>query len=88
MKACIDIALKDALCGVSMNINGIDGNPILIERKNPVIKPDTVLRFQGCGMPNKRNGRGDLLVSFNIVYPDQLDDDIKQVLQEILPELE
>lgn len=87
LKACIDIALKDALCGISIDIQGIDGKPVHIERKSSVIKPDTVLRMQGQGMPNKRGGRGDLLVSFNIVYPDQLDDEIKQVLQEILPEL-
>lgn len=87
LKCKLTIALKDALCGVSMDIKGIDGKPVHIETNDQVIKPDTVLRLKGYGMSNKQGGRGDLLVSFNIQYPDQIDSEIKQILLEILPDL-
>lgn len=83
----LTIPLRDALCGVSTEIIGIDRIPIRIEEKNKVIKPDTVLTIAGQGMPRKDGGRGNLYVKFNIVYPDTLPEDIQEIISELLPGL-
>ena len=81
------ISLKDALCGVSCEIKGIDGKKIKIEQTDKTIKPDTVLKYKGMGMSRKSGGRGDLFVTFDIQYPDSLPIEVKDVLSEILPPL-
>lgn len=80
------INLKDALCGVKVDV------PTLAKTKIPlqltdVIKPTTVKRIQGHGLPYPKDPtkRGDLIVSFDIIFPDHLTESARQILWDTLP---
>lgn len=81
------ISLKDALCGIDQVIQGIDGENIHIAQTD-VVKPNTVLTFHGKGMTSTRGGRGDLVITFDVVFPDTILDETKDFLRELLPDLE
>ncbi|OHT08228.1 DnaJ subfamily B member 5 [Tritrichomonas foetus] len=80
------ISIKQALCGVSFEIQGIDGVKIPIQISDQVIKPGTSVKYAGQGMTRRQGGRGDLYVKFDVVYPDKIDPEIKDVLLQILPD--
>lgn len=52
-----------------------------------VVKPTTVKRLQGHGLPiaKEPNRRGDLLVSFDIKFPEILSSTVKDILFDALP---
>jgi DnaJ-class molecular chaperone len=39
-------------------------------------------------MTKKNGGRGDLKVKFDVEYPKQLGDDVKELLVQVLPDLD
>ena len=81
------ISLKDALCGVDQVIQGIDGESIHI-LQTEVVRPKSRLTLPGKGMTSTRGGRGDLVITFDVVFPDSLLDECKDCLRELLPDLE
>lgn len=80
------ISLRDALCGGVMVLPTIGGKRVRVEL-NEVVKPDTVKRIHGHGLPlPKLPGQsGDMLVKFDIVFPDTLPCHIKEMLKNALP---
>jgi DnaJ-class molecular chaperone len=52
-----------------------------------VIKPNTVRRIQGYGLPlpKEPTRRGDLIVNFDIKFPDTLSQPVKDILYDTLP---
>lgn len=80
----MDISLNQALTGFEINEKGIDGNPLDIV-VNRVITPKTELRYPNLGMPNKNGSRGVLIVKFNIIFPEDLDEDQKDIIKATLP---
>ncbi|VDN98486.1 unnamed protein product [Rodentolepis nana] len=82
------IALRDALCGVNIQIPTIDGRTVPLRVDDCVIKPGTTRRISGQGLPYSKepNRRGDIIVEFDIVYPDRISASDKEVLMRILPQ--
>lgn len=80
------ISLKDALCGCQFNVPTLTGETIPVRIKE-VVKPSTVRRMAGHGLPYPKepNRRGDLLIHFDIKFPETLTDATKQLLKDILP---
>lgn len=80
------ISLKDALCGTTLQIPTIDGRKIPL-RLREVVKPHTVKRIQGEGLPiPKQPGkRGDLIIDFDVVFPNQISSTAKEILSDCLP---
>lgn len=80
------LSLRDALCGTVINVPTLEG-PTLPLKPHGVIKPTEVQRISGKGMPNpKQSGkRGDLIVDFNIRFPDSLSPAAKELIQNALP---
>lgn len=80
------ISLKDALCGVKVNIPRID-TTVTTQNFQKVLSPQTVERIPGGGMPiSKEPGSyGDLLVKFDIIFPSILGQKDQQILKSILP---
>ncbi|CAG5131340.1 unnamed protein product [Candidula unifasciata] len=81
------ISLRDALCGTTIQV------PTLTNRKIPltlteVVKPNTVKRIQGEGLPLSKNPsqRGDLVVEFNIVFPNSIPQASKDILKDCIPQ--
>lgn len=81
----VRISLREALCGCTISIPTLTGERIQ-QRMNEVIKPSTIKRIPGQGLPHSKepNRRGDLLVGFDIKFPDSLPEGSKQILSDVL----
>ena len=76
-----------ALCGVLVDIPTLTTEKIPINLANEIIKPNTLKRIPGYGLPYPKepNKRGDILVSFDIQFPDKLSQNTKDLMFEMLP---
>ena len=83
-KACI--SLKQALCGGYIEIQHLDG----IKRKIPlkgITTPNTMRTIQNEGMPiskSKNKERGNLHIIFDVIFPEDIEPDVKQQLEKLL----
>uniref|UniRef100_UPI00398E73DF dnaJ homolog subfamily B member 5 n=1 Tax=Pristiophorus japonicus TaxID=55135 RepID=UPI00398E73DF len=80
------ITLREALCGCTVNIPTIDGRVIPLPC-NDVIKPGTVKRLRGEGLPFPKTPtqRGDYIAEFQIKFPDKMPSTAKEILKQHLP---
>jgi DnaJ-class molecular chaperone len=80
------IGLREALVGTTLNIPTIDGRRVPL-RITEIMKPNTVKRIQGEGLPlpKQPNFRGDLVIEFDIKFPDTLSQGAKEILSDTLP---
>lgn len=69
-----------------MNVPTLMGNVIPIFLTD-VVKPSTQRRIAGEGLPHPKdiNKRGDLIINFDIRFPDSLNEPTKQILYDCLP---
>lgn len=80
------ISLEDALtCDTSLKIPTLTGEVILLPICG-VIKPNTIKTIPNRGLPHSRepNKLGDLIVSFDIIFPDKLSSESKKLIKEAL----
>lgn len=75
-----------ALCGCTVNIPTIDGRVIPLPCSD-VIKPATVKRLRGEGLPFPKvpTQRGDLIVEFQVRFPDRIPQSTRELLKQHLP---
>lgn len=68
------ISLKDALCGTTIKVPTLDPSRVRTLQLNDVIKPTTEKRLTGDGLPiaKQPTNRGDIVVKFDIKFPDSL----------------
>jgi hypothetical protein len=80
-----NISLKEALTGFKLEIPHLNGKKIgLNNTENPnIIKPGFVKVAQGYGM-KRENATGNLLIEFNINFPEKLTNEQIQTLQDCL----
>ncbi|XP_055687368.1 dnaJ protein homolog 1 isoform X2 [Lutzomyia longipalpis] len=81
------LSLKQALCGVVFEVPTLDGEKIRISTMQEIIKPNTVKRVKGYGLPfpKETNRKGDLLIAFDIKFPEKLTAAEKELLSDLLP---
>jgi len=81
------ISLKQALCGALVEIPTLNGDKIPIDLSKEVISPSTTKRIPSYGLPLPKDNskRGDILVSFDIVFPERLMPATKDRLSDLLP---
>ncbi|XP_037044760.1 dnaJ protein homolog 1-like [Bradysia coprophila] len=81
------ITLKQALCGATIRVPTLSSETIALNTAGEVIKPNTVKRIQGKGLPfpKEPSRKGDLLIAFDIKFPDNLTESAKQILVDLLP---
>lgn len=67
------ISLSQALIGCTVPVRTLDGRIIPVSVSD-IVRPGSVLRVQGEGMPLPKNPsqRGDLVLSFDVQYPSSL----------------
>ena len=85
LKYTYKIPLREALCGSVVQIPTLEGKKVGINCSE-VIKPNTTKRLQGYGLPfpKEPNRRGDLIVSFDVLFPDNVSTTSKRTLYEAL----
>lgn len=81
------ITLKEALLGFKTNIPTLDPDRTIPLPVSDIVNPETTRRIQGEGLPITKqvHRRGDLVVNFEIEFPNYLSARNKQSLQEALP---
>ena len=79
------ITLKDALCGFNLEIPSLDGR-VIKQRIEGVVTPGSSRVIANEGMPiSKYPGKkGDLIVTFEVVFPNKLNDQQKTQIRQIL----
>jgi len=79
------ITLKESLCGFSFDILHLNGKTLCINNNNnvTVIKPQYKKNIQGFGM-KRENTVGNLIIQFDIEFPEILTEEQKQGLASIL----
>lgn len=81
------ISLRQALCGTIIEVPTLIGEKISINLTREIVKPSNVKRIQGQGLPfpKEPSKKGDLLVSFDIKFPDSLSQSARDILYDTLP---
>lgn len=88
IKYTAKLTLKEALCATGqLKVPTLSGEVIPINIQNEVIKPTTIKRLQGRGLPYPKepNRRGDLIVNFDIVFPENISKSAREILIDVLP---
>jgi len=80
------IPLRDALCGTIIEIPTLEGRQVGLNLMDEVIKPGTTKKLQGYGLPfpKEPTKRGDLIVKFDIQFPDRISNSAKDILKDLL----
>jgi len=80
------ISLKDALCGAKFAVTSLAGQTVWVDCSRQVIKPKQTKRLVGYGLPNPKNPqqKGDIIIDFDIDFPDSVSDSSKDILRTIL----
>ncbi|TKW14291.1 hypothetical protein SEVIR_5G158800v4 [Setaria viridis] len=76
--------ILEALVGFKKNFNHLDNHSVEIGTEG-ITKPKEVRKFEGEGMPlYQSSSKGDLYITFDVVFPEHLTDDQKAKLTSIL----
>jgi DnaJ-class molecular chaperone len=80
-----DVPLKDALCGFTMEVPTLDGRTLKIKVDDVLTRGSTKI-IKGEGMPiSKQPGqKGELIITFDVLFPKTLTQQQKQALKQIL----
>lgn len=79
------LSLRDALLGATVRIVLFTGETVELQFEQPVF-PGFVKRIEGFGfpLPTKPWKRADLLVEFDVVFPDAVDKKYHETIQKLL----
>ena len=79
------ITLKESLCGFSFNLKHLNGKEMMFNNnaKNTIVKPNFKKVIPNLGMKREQT-TGDLVIIFDIVFPDFLESSQIDALKDIL----
>lgn len=81
------VPLAEALAGCRLSVEQLDGQSVSLRTPGgEVVRPGSRWRLRGHGMPvlGQPAVRGDLLVKFDVVFPDRLDASVSGQLRALL----
>lgn len=79
------LPLVDALCGTTVELRTLDDRPLSIPVE-PLSGPQFEKVVPGEGMPVSRTGQhGNLHIKFDVAFPQQLTEQHRAVLRQVLP---
>ncbi|VFV30108.1 dnaj homolog subfamily b member 1 [Lynx pardinus] len=75
-----------ALCGCTVNVPTLDGRTIPVVFKD-VIRPGMRRKVPGEGLPLPKTPekRGDLIIEFEVIFPERIPQTSRTVLEQVLP---
>ena len=81
------LSLREALCGTRVTVPTLGHHKINLNLTSEIIKPQASKRIQGYGLPNPKDPskKGDVIVQFDIQFPNNLTQSAKEILSEVLP---
>lgn len=82
----VKLPLVTALTGGSASVVMPDGRSLALHISAPPVQPGATRLVVGEGMPVSKGGKGDLHITFDVVFPTQLTSQQKAQLRHILPE--
>jgi len=85
LHAAMSIPLKDALLGFQKDLVHVDGHKVTVAKEG-VTQPGEVMTIRGEGMPHFESSsvKGDLHITFSILFPYKFNDDQKEKLAQVL----
>lgn len=79
------LLLLQALCGCTVNVPTLD-NRMMPLPCSDVIKPGAIRRLRGEGLPVPKSPsqRGDLVVEFQVLFPDRIPPQSREIIKHSL----
>ncbi|KAI9533962.1 DnaJ sub B member 1 [Dissostichus eleginoides] len=80
------ISLRDALCGCTVNAPTLDGRTVTVSTTD-IVQPGMKRRVSGEGLPypKRPDRRGDLLVEYEVKFPERLSQSARDTIAQVLP---
>merc|ERR1719449_19819 len=80
------VSLRDALCGTTIRVPTLLDGERDVNFTKEIIRPNMTKRLQGFGLPfpKEPSKKGDLVIKFDIQFPERLSDSSKQILNDVL----
>uniref|UniRef100_A0A4W5K520 DnaJ heat shock protein family (Hsp40) member B1b n=1 Tax=Hucho hucho TaxID=62062 RepID=A0A4W5K520_9TELE len=80
------VSLREALCGCMVNAPTLDGRTVAVTTGD-VVHPGMKRRITGEGLPlpKRPDRRGDLLVEYQVTFPERLSQSAKETIAQVLP---
>ncbi|XP_070684235.1 dnaJ homolog subfamily B member 1b [Pempheris klunzingeri] len=80
------ISLRDALCGCTVNVPTLEGRAVTVSTTD-IVQPGMKRRISGEGMPypKRPDRRGDLIVEYEVKFPERLSQSARDTIAQILP---
>lgn len=81
------IALRQALCGCVLQVPTLDGKYLTLNSTKDILSPKSKKILKGHGLPNYKDPTrfGDLIVSFDIKFPESISASLRNALLHGLP---
>ncbi|XP_061536568.1 dnaJ homolog subfamily B member 1b [Phycodurus eques] len=80
------ISLRDALCGCTINAPTLEGRVVTVTATD-VVQPGMKRRISGEGLPypKRPDRRGDLIVEYEVKFPERLSQSARDTIAQVLP---
>ncbi|XP_017281134.1 dnaJ homolog subfamily B member 1b [Kryptolebias marmoratus] len=80
------IPLRDALCGCTVHAPTLDGRTVTVSSTD-IVQPGMKRRVSGEGLPypKRPDRRGDLIVEFEVKFPERLSQNARDTIAQVLP---
>lgn len=80
------ISLRDALCGCTINAPTLEGKMVTVSSTD-IVQPGMKRRISGEGLPypKRPDRRGDLIVEYEVKFPERLSQSARDTIAQVLP---
>lgn len=84
---CLSLCPSQALCGCTVKVPTLDRRTIPLPLQDVIVRPGMKRRITGEGLPLPKTPeqRGDLIVEFEVKFPERLAQDAKDTIGRVLP---
>ncbi|XP_068177353.1 dnaJ homolog subfamily B member 1b [Antennarius striatus] len=81
------ISLKDALCGCTVSAPTLEGKTVTVSTTD-IVQPGMRRRISGEGLPypKRPDRRGDLIVEYEVKFPERLSQSDRDMIAQVLPQ--